>query len=336
MRLDRSSVAVAMFVATGLFLPSSAAARDKLLVAVNRADNKVSIFKAEGHGLTLLKALPVGKTARELCISPDGTRGYVSAQETGSVTVVDLDGLAVAATIEAAELKGADGCIVSPDGKKLYVVSTTRDSLVIVSTADKKVLKEVKLPLGVPRRVIFNPAGTKLYVGSNKTPEIAIVDVAKETVDSTFKVGNEGRGGLAFTPDGKQFLVGNVEDDTLSIVDTATHQVTKTVGTPISPQRVLVSKDGQFAYVLTRMGGKDAAGQYAPVLFRYPIKEKHELSLFAPVGQLPWGLAMSDDEALLYVSSNKENTINVIDRNTFKVLNTVPAGNDPNGLAFRP
>ena len=239
---------LASAAAVGILAAAPADARDKLLVVAHRAETQVGLYKAEGASLTLVKSLPVGKTPRELCLSPDGTRAYVSAQEGNSITIVDLDALSVAGTIEGEALKGADGCTVSPDGRKLYVVSTGRDSLVIVSTAEKKVLKEVKLPLGVPRRVVFNPANDKLYVGSNKTPEIAVVDVAKETVDLAFKVGNEARGGLAFTPDGKQFLVGNVEDDTLSIVETATHKVTKTVGTPISPQRVIVSKDGQFAY----------------------------------------------------------------------------------------
>jgi YVTN family beta-propeller protein len=329
-------VLTAAAAALGVFAAAPADARDKLLVVAHRADNQVGIYKAEGTNLTLVKALPVGKTPRELCLSPDGTRAYVSAQAGNSVTVVDLDALSVVGSVEGEALKGADGCTVSTDGKKLYVVASGRDTLVVVSTADRKVTKEIKLPLGVPRRVIFNPAGTKLYVASNKTPEIAIVDVAKETVDITFKVGNEPRGGPAFTPDGKTFLVGNVEDDTLSIVDTAKHEVIKTVGTPLSPQRVLVSKDGNFAYVLTRMGGVVGENKYAPVLFRHAINDKHERNLQVPVGQAPWGLAVSDDEAYLYVSSNSEHTINVIDRDTFKALNTVKVNNDPNGIAFRP
>jgi YVTN family beta-propeller protein len=322
--------------ALGVLAATPADARDKLLVVAHRAESQVGIYKAEGTALTLVKALSVGKTPRELCVSPDGTRAYVSAQEGGNVTVVDLDTLSVVGSVEGEALKGADGCTVSPDGQKLYVVSTGRDSLVIVSTGDRRVLKEVKLPLGVPRRVVFNPVNTKLYIGSNKTPQIAIVDVARETVDATFKVGNEARGGLAFTPDGKTFIVGNVEDDTLSIVDTATHQVVKTVGTPISPQRVVVSRDGKFAYVLTRMGGKTAEVQSMPVLFRHALTDKHELNMSVPVGAAPWGLAISDDEAYFYVSSNQDHTINVVDRNTFKVLNTVKVNKDPNGIAFRP
>ena len=124
-------------------------------------------------------------------------------------------------------------------------------------------------------------------------------------------------------------IVGNVEDDTVSIVDTATHKVTATKGTPLSPQRIIISRDGHFAYVLTRMGGVVGQNKYTPLLFRHAINDKHELNLQVPVAQAPWGLAVSDDEAYFYVSSNSEDTIQVVDRNTFKVLNSVKVNKDP-------
>jgi YVTN family beta-propeller protein len=84
------------------------------------------------------------------------------------------------------------------------------------------------------------------------------------------------------------------------------------------------------------MGGVVGENKYAPLLFRHAINDKHELNIQVPVGQAPWGLAVSHDEAYLYVSSNGDHTINVVDRNTFKVLNTVKVNKDPNGIAFRP
>ena len=92
---------------------------DARLLVVNRAEDKVSFFKADGASLSLVKTLPVGKTSRELCVSPDGARAYVSAQEGNSITVLDLDGLAVVSTLTSPNLKSPDGCVVSPDSKKL-------------------------------------------------------------------------------------------------------------------------------------------------------------------------------------------------------------------------
>ena len=337
MKVDKPVLAAALVSLCAATIPALAAGRDKLLVVVSRGENSVSLYKAAGPTLTLVKSLPVGKTPREVCLSPDGKRAYVAAQEGSSVTVVDLDAQSVVATLSNPELAGADGCGVSPDGKKLYVVSTKRDSVAVFSTADHKLIKDVKVPLGVPRRVAFTPDAKQLYVGSNKTPEIAILDTATDSVVKTFKTGNESRGGLAFTADGKTFFVGNVEDDTVSWVDTSTHQVIKTMGVPLSPQRIEVSKDGKFAYVLTRMGGREGGeAKGSPVLFAMPITDKHDASRFVRVGQSPWGLAVSDDGAHIYVSSNEDSTITVIDGQTLKVLATVPVSKDPQALAFRP
>ncbi len=212
-----------------------------------------------------------------------------------------------------------------------------RDAVAVFSTADHKLVKEVKLPLGVPRRVAFTPDGRRLYVGCNKTPEIAVLDAATDSLVRTFKVGNEARGGLAFAGDGRTFFVGNVEDDTVSWVDTSTHQVTRTVGVPLSPQRIEISRHGAVAYVLTRMGARDnALPAESPVLFAMPIKDKHDASRVVPVGRAPWGLALSDDGSLAYVSSNADNTITVIDTKTLRTVATVPVARDPQAVAFRP
>src|SRR5438477_3671327 len=92
----------------------NAAARDTLLVVVNRAPATVSLYRTHATSLELVKTLPTGKAPREVCVSPDGRRAYVTNQGARSVTVVDLDAAAVAATIDNAELKAPDGCVVSP------------------------------------------------------------------------------------------------------------------------------------------------------------------------------------------------------------------------------
>ena len=317
-------------------LQAQAPKQDRLLVVVNRAPEQVSLFKVEGTNLTLAKKLPVGKTPRELCVSPDGKRAYVSAQEGNSVTVVDLDAMMLSATITPADLKSPDGCVVSPDSKKLYVVAMGRDSVFVVSTSDHKVQKEIPLPLKVPRRIVYTPDQKRLFVGCNQTPEIAVIDGATDSVVRTFKVGNEARGGLAFTPDGKTFLVGNVEDDTVSWVDMDSFAVKKVMGVPISPQRIEVSKDGEYAYVLTRMGTRDAGAEARATLFAMPLKQKHDASRTVPLGKAPWGLAMNSEGTLLYASNNGDDNVLVIDTATLKVVNDVKVGKDPNGIAFRP
>jgi YVTN family beta-propeller protein len=304
---------------------ASAQTRDKLLVVVNRAPQTVTIFKVTGKDLTPLKSLPVGKTPREVCLSPDGNTAYVSNGADNSISVLDLNKLAVAATISDPRIKGPDGGAVSPDGKRLFVVGTGSDSAIVIDTQTHKVTNEIPLGLRVPRRLAFSPDGTKLYAGCNDTPELAVIDPATEKVIRKIKVGNETRGGITFTRDGKLLLAGSVEDDTLYYIDPETERIMRIQGTPPSPQRIITHPSGS-AYVLCRASG---------TVFAISDLYAHDKSVEIDVGPLPWGLDISDDGAYLFASSNTDNTISVIDTTTNKVVNRVKGEKDPNGLAFR-
>lgn len=305
---------------------AAAAGKDPLLVVVNRSEQQIGIFKVNGKSLTQVKTLPAGDTPREVCISPDGARAYVSNQKSKSITVVDLAQLKVATTFTNESLDTPDGCVVSADSSKLYVVAAKRNSVFVIDTKGYAVLKEIAVPVQNPRRLAFSPDAGKLYVAADKTPKIAVIDLAKGSVASTFDVGNEPRG-MAFTPDGKTLLLSMVMDDTIMAFDAGTQKLTGVRGTPLSPQRIVISPDGTFAYVLTRM---------QPRLFAMPVKGPHDDSRTLELTKLPWGLAMNPDGTLLYVSNNEENNILVIDTKTFQAVANVPAGKDPNGIAYRP
>jgi YVTN family beta-propeller protein len=333
--MTRVLPAAILLVWIPVLMAAQSTVRDTLLIVPLRVPGAVAIYKTIGNGLTLLKTLPVGKTPREVCVSSNGKRAYVSNQEGNSVTVLDLDALGVAATITHPNLMTPDGCTVSPDSKKLYMTASGKDEVFVISTETNQVVKEIPIPLSVLRRATFSPDGNTLYVTCNKTQEIAVIDPKTDTVRRTIKVGNENRGGLAFTPDGKTFVAGSVEDDTLYFVDAATEKIERIIGIPGSPQRIEITPTGHI-FVLCRIGQKLASNnQYVPVLFGIFNPDKHDESKSLPVGQLPWGLAMTRDGRRLYVSSNTDNSIMVIDGETMAVLNTVTTDRDPQAIGIR-
>ncbi|MBE3123358.1 MAG: beta-propeller fold lactonase family protein [Planctomycetes bacterium] len=311
------------------------AARDRLLLVVNREPQVLSIFRANGPFLVPIKTLPLGKGSREICLSPDGTRAYVSSQDESSLTVVDLDKLAIATTIRHPSIANADGGIVSADGKKLYVTSTSKNAVVVIDPVANTVIKDIPTGREAPRRVIISPDGKKMYVGHNKSDELAVIDLATDKVVKYIKVGNECRGGLAFTKGGKLLLNGSVEDDTVYFIDTATDRVVKIIGVPFSPQRIEVTPQGT---VVVLSGG---AGQSLLIMDNPESQDRNGVAVgrtpftIVRVGNAAWGLALNEDGTVAYSSNYRDSSISVIDVVGGKLVTTVTVGPDPNGVAFR-
>jgi YVTN family beta-propeller protein len=317
---------LSVFLLCASFASAQPAGRDKLLVVVNRAPQTVTIYRVAGKDLTPLKSIPIGRTPREVCLSPDGSTAYVSNADDNSISVIDLSKMAVTTTITDPRIKYPDGGVVNPDGKKLYVVGSQSDSVVVIDTKTNRVTNEIPLDLKTPRRLTFSPDGRRIYAGCNKTPEIAVIDAATEKVIRRIKVGNETRGGLTFTPDGTLLLAGAVEDDTMYYIDAATEQVTRIQGVPASPQRIVVHPKGAPTFVLSRI---------TATVYAIGDLMKHDKNVIIPVGQAPWGLDISDDGAFVFASSNTDSNITVIDTATLKTVNVVKTEKDPNGIAFR-
>lgn len=311
------------------------AARDRLLLVVNREPQVLSIFRANGPFLVPIKTLPLGKGSREICLSPDGTRAYVSSQDESSVTVVNLDTLAIVTTIKHPGIANADGGIVSADGKKLYLTSTGKDAVVVIDTVTNTVTKEIPTLREAPRRLVISPDGKRMFVGHNKSDELAVIDLATEKVVKHIKVGNECRGGLAFTKSGKLLLNGSVEDDTVYFIDVATDRVVKIIGVPFSPQRIEVTPKGS---ILVLSGG---SGQSLLIVDNPESQDKNGLVVgrapftMVRVGNAAWGLALNEDATVAYSSNYRDSSISVIDVAGGKLVTTVTVGPDPNGVAFR-
>lgn len=263
---------------------------------------------------------------------PDGKRVYVSNANESSITVIELDSASIAATISEPNLHTPDGCVVSPDSKKLYVTAARKDTVFVFSTETNKLIKQI--PVGkVPRRIIFSPDGGKIYVANSgsstvSSNELSVIDARTETVTGTIKVGREPRP-MTFMPDGKTLLVGNIEDDTVTYIKAATGEAEMTVGVSQSPQRLIVTPDSQLLFVVGRI---DAV---IGIVNLRSVGEYRRIVGTVKVGAAPWGMAMSGDGKYLYVSSNEENNIAVVDLLLMKTVSRVPAGKDPSDVIYR-
>ena len=130
-----------LVIAASTWPATAQPARNNLLLVVNRAPKVLSVFKADGANLTLLKKIGIGEGAREICVSADGRRAYVSVAKDNVVAVVDLEKLEVVATIKDPLLDGPDGGRLSSDSKTVYITSAFKNAVAVIDAETYKVVK---------------------------------------------------------------------------------------------------------------------------------------------------------------------------------------------------
>jgi YVTN family beta-propeller protein len=315
-----SLVAVTALPAAAQIIPKP----DYKLLVVHRNDGTLGVYQPYYATLQLVKTIPAGKGAREVVVTSGGKRAYVSNKDDHSISVVDLETLAVTKTITDARIKDPEGFALSKDGKKAYVALSSRDVIGVLSTDTDTLTGEI--PVGkTPMRMTLSPDGSTLWVANDQGGTVTPIDTATDKPGAAIKTGWQPRG-IAISPDGKQVLVVNVAEDTLSFIDVAKKEVVRTIGLDFAPQRAVFSPDGLMVFVT----GRGTDNMYLVDM----RNNKRRMSRRVPVGKQPNGLAQTPDGNFLYVGHDKDNTIGVIDVRMMEMIQVNPVGGYPDGIAL--
>ncbi len=205
---------------------------------------------------------------REVTISPDGLRAYVSANDfvtSSGILVVDLDPDSPTFRTVIDEFRideeGASELGFNNYGDRLYVV-TLRSVIVIdgnpASPTFNTVVDTIEIgddaeSIGIPTS---GPFAYGAYVVDQGSNSIAVVDQSDDTVIDTVAVGND-PSDVAFSPDGSVAYVVNLGDEnggTLTVIDVENHTVIDTLVLGLAPASVAVGPDGTV-YVANAFGG---------------------------------------------------------------------------------
>jgi YVTN family beta-propeller protein len=158
---------------------------------------------------------------------------------------------------------------------------------------------------------------------------VQAVDLATAKVVHSIPVGKRPRR-FALTPDGSQLWVSNELGASVSIIDTKSHRVLDTLrfeikgarATDITPVGLLISRDGQRAFV--------ALGRANHVAFVDVATRK--VSDVVLVGKRAWGLALDKAEKTLYVVNGLSDDLTIVDVASAKALKTVRVGRVPHSV----
>jgi YVTN family beta-propeller protein len=294
---------------------------------------------------SIVGRIAVGKRPRGVQVSPDGRVVYVALsgspaagpdkkdggeeeqadKSADGIGVIDATGNTLVRTLTAGS--DPEQLAIGPDGRTLYVANEDAAELSAVDI-ERNVVKGV-VPVGKePEGVAVGPDGKTVWVTSEAEGRVYMIDASAMTKLATIDVGARPRA-IAISNNGARALVTLENAGAVAVVNVAARAVERTVkieGENARPMGVVLSPDGEVAYVTTGRGKRVVAIAAGSGQQAWSVE----------VGDRPWGIAISSDGTLLFTANGPSNDVSVIDVRQRSVVARIDVGGRPWGAALRP
>jgi YVTN family beta-propeller protein len=145
----------------------------------------VAPLPAQPGGDWQLTVIPVGGGSEGSDVSPDGQQAWVANAWDGTVSVIDVAGKRVTATL-AANVPGANRLKFTPDGSRVLI--SAGPELVILDAATHKEIKRLAIGHG-SAGILVQPDGLRAYVASSPDGFVAVIDLKTIEVVGRIYVG---------------------------------------------------------------------------------------------------------------------------------------------------
>src|SRR5262245_53970897 len=164
-------------------------------------------------------------------------------------------------------------CLVSSDGKRVYVSNWGSRSVAVIDTADNQVINNI--PVGDhPNDLELTRDGRLLYVADANSNTVSVVSTEQmkeiEAISTALHpkspIGSTPNA-VALSPDEKTLYIANADNNDVAVVDVAksgNSEVEGFIPTGWYPTSVRVSKDGKRIFVANGKGVASAANPQGP------------------------------------------------------------------------
>ncbi|HEY3117387.1 MAG TPA: glutaminyl-peptide cyclotransferase [Chloroflexota bacterium] len=246
---------------------------------------KDGIAEVDVIGRRVRRILPGGSDPEQFDISHDGSRLYISNEDAGTASLVDLK----SGTIDTTVPVGAEpeGVRISPDGKLVYVTAESDTSIRVLDAATGSVKARIKVDRR-PRDVAFTPDGKRAYATAEVGGTVSVIDVANNKVVATIQLPKDAKPmGVRVSPDANRVYVATGRGGTVIVIDPATNKITGSVKVGQRPWGIALTSDGTKLY--TANGPSNDVS----------VVDTKNLQVVKtiPVGKIPWGVAIGRSPA---------------------------------------
>lgn len=263
-----------------------------------------------------------------IAVSPNGNTVYATSFFSSTVAIINGNTNSADGTITVASQQ--EGVAFSPSGQFAYVGSSSGGNVLsTISTSAMIVVNTIALA-GTPMGVAVSPSGSYVYVavsrGELEDGYLQTVNTVTNSIVNTLTLG-ELPYSVALSPNGTIAYVTNWNSGGVSIINTATNTIITTVTSPQYSEGIAVSPLGTFAYV----GYQSTNGTLGVI-----NTSANKLRATPVLGSELSRTAVSQSGSLVYATDYNGGNFLVINPITNTVVNTLPAGTGPEGIAVSP
>jgi YVTN family beta-propeller protein len=312
-------------------LPAAASSQVRVLQTNSRGDNIHLIDPASNTIVGEIKGVPINHGA---AAAPDGSRFYFSSEAEQTLHVVDGRSLQVTKKIP---LTGRPNNIsISKDGRRVYVgIVSAPGAVDVVDTTTLEKVKSIPTKGGI-HNVYVTPDGTHVVAGSIAGRVMTVID--QKTEEPVWTLFQEGVRPMAFetNADGstKRIFVQLSELHGFAVVDFAQRREVARIQLPNdvpaekvdkgpfngSPSHGLgVAPDGRTLWVTSRPNAR---------VYAYSLPDLKLLGA-TDVGGRPDWVTFTPDSKQIYVATENNDSVVVIDVPSRKEMTRIKVGSAP-------
>ena len=230
-----------------------------------------------GHSLLVLdltgdavpRTIEMGELKRPhgMRFLPGDGKLVVTSEATQRVAIVDFAKGTVDTTVSTGQ-PGTHMVVIDGDGKRAFTTNIPAKSVSVIDLVGDSLLRTIDAGERI-EGVAINPDATEVWTGANDAKVVLVFN--PKTGDRVARI--EGFGmpyRMSITPDGATAVVSDPGEERVIVVDAKTHKIRKTLDMTTlpgtsgddaahpSPQGVILSRDGRFAFVTLKALGKVA------------------------------------------------------------------------------
>jgi len=215
---------------------------EKMLYVSGGNDNRILGYHIEDNKIgkaDTIKLAPASWPTNKVCptgiaISKNDTRLYTVTKEDSALYVFDLKTRDLVKRIKLpAE---AYSCILSPDGKNLYISIWGGEKVVVYNTATGNFSKTIKTG-NHPNELLLNKKGTYLFVANANDNSVSIINtITEKTVETVStalyptRLTGSTTNGLALSPNEKTLYIANADNNCLAVFDVSKPGSSRSMG----------------------------------------------------------------------------------------------------------